>query len=261
MAINYTALNTEGLAKQIASSIKDAILEGALKVDERLPTEEELSERFGVSRPTVREALKRLAAQNLIHTRRGPSGGSFVKKPSLEDIRGQISSMAAVLLSLGEFNLFDIAEARHELERVCCRLAASRCSTDVKCSETQLADMEVELGKQRNPEITDVEFCASDVRFHCLMVDATQNPLLRLLMEAVLETLQPVLNLVVYKFRERPLIVQQHQAIYDAIKNGDPERAVAALDSQMEYLRQKYAVARDTSRQKREKRAITQAQP
>ena len=66
---------TKSAAKQIAEHIRGAILEGRLKGDERLPTEEELAARYGVSRPTVREALKRLAAQNLISSKRGPAGG------------------------------------------------------------------------------------------------------------------------------------------------------------------------------------------
>ena len=52
------------MARQIAKSIRDAILEGRLKVDERLPTEEELAQKFGVSRPTIREALKRLLSES-----------------------------------------------------------------------------------------------------------------------------------------------------------------------------------------------------
>lgn len=244
MSINYQNFNTEGIAKQIATSIRDAIMEQRLKVDERLPTEEELAERFGVSRPTIREALKQLAAQNLIWTRRGPAGGSFVKKPSHEEIRDQLSSMTSVLVSVGEFNLSSIVEARHELERVCCRLAAER------RTEGQLNAMVTELHIQCDTAITDVEFCASDVRFHRLIVEATDNPVLRFLMSAVIEVLQPVLNLVVYRFRERGLIVEQHQAIYDALKARQPERAVAGLDRQMLYLKEKYAAAQEWRRQK-----------
>lgn len=118
MSINYSSISTEGVASQIANNLREAIVEGRLKVDERLPTEEELAERFGVSRPTIREALKRLAAQNLIHTRRGPAGGSFVKKPSQDEIREQLSSIASVLVSVGEFQLPEIVEARHELEQI-----------------------------------------------------------------------------------------------------------------------------------------------
>jgi len=219
MGIKYENLNTEGLAKQISGKIRDAILDGALKVEERLPTEEELAERFGVSRPTIREALKRLAAQNLIHTRRGPLGGSFVKKPSLEEMRGQLSSMAAVLLSVNEFTLFDVVETRHELETLCCRLASSRPPEELVGLQTQLSDMEAELQRQRDPSLTDVEFCASDVRFHCLIADATHNPMLRFLVTAVIETMEPVLNLIAYRFRERKLIVGWHEEILGSKHN------------------------------------------
>lgn len=241
MGIDYQNLNTEGLAKQIAANIRRAIVDGALKVDEKLPTEEELAGRFGVSRPTIREALKRLAAQNLIHTRRGPAGGSFVKKPSLEELRGQLSSMAAVLLTVGEYDLFDVVETRHELEKVCCRLAASK-----SVSENLLMAMREELQKQRDPHINDVEFCASDVRFLCLIVEASENPLLHFLVTATVEIMEPVLNLVVHRFRERQFIADRHQEIFEAIESQEPATAVAALDKMMEYLRQKYAMAQQS---------------
>lgn len=64
-------LVTKSLAKQISENIRDAILVGELKVDDRLPTEEELAARYEVSRPTIREALKRLAAQGLVRSKRG----------------------------------------------------------------------------------------------------------------------------------------------------------------------------------------------
>jgi DNA-binding transcriptional MocR family regulator len=57
MAIDYQGLVTQGLASQIADQIRAAIPAGRLKVDERLPTEAELAARWGVSRPTIREAL------------------------------------------------------------------------------------------------------------------------------------------------------------------------------------------------------------
>ena len=67
--------NPADLSVQIATAIRDAIVSGDLIVDARLPSEAELVEQFQVSRPTVREALKRLAAQSLIRTQRGATGG------------------------------------------------------------------------------------------------------------------------------------------------------------------------------------------
>ena len=80
MPINYTAIRRDGLSTQISDTLRDAIIAGELSADQRLPSETELAERFGVSRPTVREALKRLAAQNLIRTQRGATGGAFVNR-------------------------------------------------------------------------------------------------------------------------------------------------------------------------------------
>lgn len=252
MPINYNQISTEGVASQIANNLRESIVEGHLKVEERLPTEEELAERFGVSRPTIREALKRLAAQNLIRTRRGPTGGSFVKKPSQAEIHEQLSSMASVLVSVGEFHLPEIVEARHELERICCRLAAERRSDEI------LEEMEAELAVQQKTAITDVEFCASDVRFHRLIVEATENSVLQFLMTAVIEVLQPVLNLVAYKFRERKLIVAQHREILDALRAREGNRAERALDAQMNYLREKYADAKEWRLQRQKRKSAEQ---
>ena len=126
MAIDYQGLVTQGLAKQISEKIREAILEGRVRVHERLPTEEELAAKFNVSRPTIREALKRLAAQNLIRSRRGPAGGTFVNQPSQEEARLTVANAARLLVSMGEFALNDIAEARQEIELICCRFAAMR---------------------------------------------------------------------------------------------------------------------------------------
>lgn len=78
-------LSRKSLSVQIADALREAIVEGRLEVDARLPSESELAARFGVSRPTVREALKRLAAQNLIRTTRGTQGGAFVARHGWED--------------------------------------------------------------------------------------------------------------------------------------------------------------------------------
>src|SRR5688500_7271841 len=167
MKLGFPALVTESLAKQIAENIGSAIIEGRLKVNERLPTEEELARQFGVSRPTIREALKRLAAQKLILSRRGPSGGTFVNKLSLEEVGSTLATYSTLLVSMGEFDLAEIAQARSELERICARLAAAN------RDESHLAILRAELEVQRDAAISDVDFCASDVRFHRALVDAT----------------------------------------------------------------------------------------
>ena len=237
MAIKFEPLVTESLAKQIAENIREAIVKGSLKVDERLPTEEELAARFEVSRPTIREALKRLAAQHLIRSRRGPTGGTFVNRPSQDEIRLNLTNAMTLLVGMGEFNLADIAETRQGLETLCCRLAAER------RTDAHLVALAVELDIQRDPKLSDVDFCASDVRFHRVLADATDNALLKFIVLTVIDALQPVANMVVYQFRERQRLVSQHESILTALQARDADSAIAALNEQIADLGEKYAQA------------------
>lgn len=74
----------DDLSASIAAALRASIVDGRILVDERLPSEAELAATFGVSRPTVREALKRLAAQSLIRTRRGCLGRRFCEQAQLQ---------------------------------------------------------------------------------------------------------------------------------------------------------------------------------
>jgi GntR family transcriptional repressor for pyruvate dehydrogenase complex len=237
MSIDYQGLVTQGLAIQIAAKIREAILEGRLEVDERLPTEEALATRFNVSRPTIREALKRLAAQNLIRSRRGPTGGTFVTQPSRAEARLAVANAASLLVSLGEFSLHDIAEARTELELVCCRLAATR------RTPAHLAALADEVDRQRLAGLSDEDFCASDVRFHRTLVDAAGNPALDFAAASVIESLQPAVNMVIFRYRDRKTVAGQHERLHRALGARDADAACRALNDYMRDLRKQYAQA------------------
>ncbi len=223
MAIEYDGLVTEGLAKQISEKIRDAILDGRLAVDARLPTEEELASRFAVSRPTIREALKRLAAQNLIRSRRGPTGGTFVTRPTREEARAQVATAAALLVSMGDFQFDDIIEARALLESSACRLAAER------RTDADLAQLRDELERLADHSATDVDFCAADVCFHRALVAAAHNPALDYAAASLIDSLQPVLNLVVYKARDRRTVAAELSRVVQALATRDAAAALSAL--------------------------------
>src|SRR5215468_9957066 len=98
--------------ERIAGSLRDQILSGELARDERLPVESELATRYGVSRATVREALRLLAAQNLIVTAKGRSGGSYVSAPSPAHISEFIRSGLDLLADGRRVTLDELLEAR-----------------------------------------------------------------------------------------------------------------------------------------------------
>ncbi len=224
--------NPADLSAQIAKAIRDAIISGALPVDKRLPSEAELAEQFAVSRPTVREALKRLAAQSLIRTQRGATGGAFVNRLKFEDAYGQQITTSTLLLSMNDVSFATACEARYALERACAPLSTQRRSAD------HLATMRAEIHRQGQPGLTDEAFCASDVAFHRALVDAAGNPVLSYQLAGAVEGMQPLMNMITFTARSRETIIALHTALADAVAARDSTKADENLVSLAQYSQQ-----------------------
>ncbi len=227
------------ITRHIANDIRDSILNGELKIGERLSTEEELAEHYGVSGPTIREVLKRLSAQHLVRSKRGPGGGTFVNRPSFEQARENMVGIMMLLSSLGSFSLVDIAEFRHDTGLICLRYAVQRRTDD------DLQALEKVLIQQEDASISDVDFCAADVSFHQAIVAATGNGVYSFFLQGLLEVLIPPANMVMFKFRDRMLICGFHRRILMAIYSRNIRGAEDAFGELMDYLRTKYAEAQD----------------
>ena len=229
------------LSAQIAKAIHDAIMSGALPVDKRLPSEAELAEQFAVSRPTVREALKRLAAQSLIRTQRGATGGAFVNRLRFEDAYTQQITTSTLLLSMNDVSFATACEARYALERACAPLSAQRRTPD------HLATMRAECFRQSQPGLTDEAFCASDVAFHRALVDGAGNPVLSYQLAGAVEAMQPLMNMITFTARSRERIVALHTDIADAVEAQDgaaTAAALTALEAETQVLAQSVFEAR-----------------
>lgn len=237
--------NPADLSAQIAAAIRDAIVAGTLIVDERLPSEAELSEQFEVSRPTVREALKRLAAQSLIRTQRGATGGAFVNRLSFEAAYPQQITTSTLLLSMNAVSFGTACEARYALERACAPLCATRRTAD------HLATMRAEIHRQSQPGLTDEAFCASDVAFHRALVDGAGNPVLSYQLAGAVEAMQPLMNMITFTARDRARIVSLHTDIADAIEAQDgaaTSTALSALEAETLHLAETIIAAREARR-------------
>ncbi|AXT26126.1 FadR family transcriptional regulator [Ruegeria sp. AD91A] len=233
---------TADLSAQIAQAIRDAIVSGELIVDARLPSEAELSDQFQVSRPTVREALKRLAAQSLIRTQRGASGGAFVNRLSFEDAYSQQVTTSTLLLSMNAVSFDTACEARYALERACAPLSAQRRTAD------HLATMRAEIFRQSQPGLTDEAFCASDVTLHRALVDGAGNPVLSYQLAGAVEAMQPLMNMITFTARSREEIIRLHVKIVDALETKDADTVDSALIDLERYTRR---LAHDVAKSKR----------
>ncbi len=215
--------SSASLSAQIAEAIRNAIISGEMDVDERLPSETELAEQFDVSRQTIREGLKRLAAQSLIRTQRGAFGGAFVRRLSYEEARKQLITTSTLLLSMNDISFDTACEARFTLERSCAHLAADRRTA------AHLEAMEREIKRQGDTALTDVEFCASDVAFHRTLIDAAANPVLSYQLAGSIEAMQPLMNMITFTARSRAEIISLHASILNAMEQRDGDKVIEQL--------------------------------
>src|SRR6476620_9810146 len=111
---------------RVALRLRDEIEDGRRPRGARLPNEVVLAEQFGVSRATVREALRVLATQSLIRTSKGAGGGSYVTLPSVNGVSEYVQSSISLLADADDVTLEELLEARELLEVPAARLAAER---------------------------------------------------------------------------------------------------------------------------------------
>ncbi len=227
----------QGLARQIAESLQDDIMQGRLGAAQRLPSEADLAERFSVSQPTVREAMKILAAKKLIRSKRGPKGGVFVNPASLDIAAQTLHETTNWLVSLGAVELSDIVGARRNLGQISIEAACAHATReDHKRIEAALLELD-------HTEISDEGFCQLEVEFHQAVAAANPNALLRLVMVMVNQSLIPAANMISFQFRQRDKVVALQRQIFSAILARDTAAAISAFDALIDYQSEIYNMA------------------
>jgi len=155
-------------ADLVARLIRRQIVRGELKDGDWLPTEPELTERFGVSRPTLREAFRLLEAESLVRVRRGPPGGAQVRIPGPEAAAPNL----ALLLTLSGTTLADVYDARMVIEPPAARtLAESGSSAD----HDALAEEVERVAAAVDAAPAAAAFGAAAVGFHQRLVELAGN--------------------------------------------------------------------------------------
>lgn len=160
--------------RQIADQIRDLIIEGQLKPGQQLPSEEQLSTNFGVSRNTIREALRTLSTQGLIATSRGVQGGSFVALPDPFLVRHNLESGLGLLRASETVSPQELFETRVLLEVPATRWAAER-RTETDIDRMRSAARRVESGS------AVVERSDRSADFHQAVLDTAGNRLLSMI--------------------------------------------------------------------------------
>ncbi len=223
----FRKVQPEKLSTSVVRQIELLILRGILCPGERLPSERELSERLGVSRPSLRDAVATLQEQGLLTSRAG--SGIFVA----EVLGSAFSPALTRLFATHDEAVFDYLSFRRDIEALAAERAARLGSdSDLKVIQATFDKMV----SARTPE----EEAQLDAQFHSAIIEASHNVVMLHMMRSMFELLQTGVfynRQVMFKQRTtKRALLDQHRAINDAIQARDPAAARAAIEAHLGYV-------------------------
>lgn len=225
----------ESMSSSIARRLEQLILDGTLKPGKKIPSERQLSERLGVSRSILREALKELSGRGLISTRHGQ--GTMVT--------GLVPDVTASHPLLYLFRdhprtLYDLLEVRELLEGQAAYMAATR-GNEADFHRITLAFNAID---QKQADIMQAnEAALLDHAFHQSIYEASHNPVLvhtlQSLMQLMLKTVLASVNNLYHRAAYKEQIDKHHRQIYNAVLGRQPEWARKAATAHIKNIRER----------------------
>ncbi|MCC5958115.1 MAG: FCD domain-containing protein [Rhodobacteraceae bacterium] len=228
----FQRIQPEKLSHSVERQIELLLLRGILRPGERLPSERELADKLGVSRPSLREALATLQDRGLLTTRAG--AGVYVE----ELLDSAFSDTLVQLFAGHDEALFDYISFRRDLEGMSAERAARHGSdTDLQIVDTVFKRMEA-AHQKRNP----TEEAQLDAEFHLSIVEASHNIIMLHMMRAMFNLLHEGVfynrQVIFRKPAIRNDLLAQHKAINDALQARDAPRARHAAESHLDFIEQ-----------------------
>jgi GntR family transcriptional repressor for pyruvate dehydrogenase complex len=221
------------VSDEIVNQVKSLISQGTLKPGDRLPPERELIKEFGVSRPSIREALNSLVAQGFLEVQQG--NRTFVKSVTSEKIQDPLS----LLLNTDTQKIFDLIEVRKAMEAWGAFHAAQRVSEeDIKRLEEIIGEMEAALERGESWEKQDADF-------HLAVAQATHNTIQAHMMFTIYDLLRESVAKVFKDQGKAERLFQQHCRIFKAIKNRAPDKARERILEHLNYVESEVKALRE----------------
>lgn len=218
---------------EVANRLRDRILEGRITVGSRLPSEPELCEEFGVSRSTIREALRMLSSQKLVRTSRGVGGGSSVARLEIGDVTDMLRDSILHFSNVEGCTVEELLEAREFLEVPAARLAAKRhAEIDIAHLRESIPDDLEEVMIDRIYEVNRA--------FHESLLDAAGNRLLHVVTKPLFTVMQTrfLRGKATIEFWQQ--VMKDHSRILLAVEAGDENLAGQEMTEHLIHLRVTY---------------------
>jgi GntR family transcriptional repressor for pyruvate dehydrogenase complex len=221
----FAPANKEKISTQIMQQIRDAVMEGKLQPGQALPQEKDLVAEFGVSRHTLREALRSLETLGFLTIRRGAGGGPVISEIDWSTARDYFTSF----LHFQKFTLADLSEARKLVEPYIARKAAEQMTRE-NIAELRAAHEDCVKAFHADTNVIRNE---TEVRFHVLLGKFAANPFLWVMLDFVNNILADAKNRLKPDKDFSAKVIAAHSRILEALENHDPERAAQAMYDHM----------------------------
>jgi len=215
----FLATSNNKLTAQIVSQVRNAILDGKLQPGERLPAEKELLLQFGVSKHTLREALRALESMGFIEIRQGAGGGPVICEIDMDNTRDMIASF----LYFKNVSVKNLCEVRRLFEPYLARLAAERFREEDIQKLKVLNEQYRKSLNRKKPAIKD------EVSFHVLLAQASGNPAMILILDFVNSLLTDIKHHLRPGLDFSEKVLAAHDSITAAIEAKDGQAAADAM--------------------------------
>jgi GntR family transcriptional repressor for pyruvate dehydrogenase complex len=222
--------------EEIAEQIRRELSSRRLRAGDRLPPERLLAEQFGVSRNTLREALRSLENAGLLRLQTGSAGGAFVRESTGQAIVAGLRDM----YHLGAIQPEHLTEARVLFEASVVRAACQRATAeDIAALNANVAAAE----KAARDKIDFFDQAAIHLEFHRILARAAKNPVMEIVMEAMVDVMSHFVREIGQQ--RNPWVLPSRRRFMKHFEAGDSEAAATEMEQHLERLNRYYLSLRD----------------
>jgi GntR family transcriptional regulator, transcriptional repressor for pyruvate dehydrogenase complex len=230
-AAEFRRIKSRRAFEEIAEQIRRELAARRLRVGDRLPSERALAEQFGVSRNTLREALRSLENAGLLRLQKGATGGAFIRESSGDAVIMGLRDM----FHLGAIRPEHLTEARVLIESIAVRVACERASAeDIATLNANITAAE----KAGRNNIPFLEQARIHLDFHRIIARATKNPVMMIVMEALIDVMQHFI--VAIGQQRNPWVLPSRRRFMKHFEAGEVDAAVTEMEQHLERLNRYY---------------------
>lgn len=225
----FSPIKNTKVYEQVIIQIKDMIAKGILRKGDKLPSERELVDKLGVSRTSIREALRALEIIGLVESRQGE--GNFIR----DNFENSLFEPLSVMFMLQKSSTLEIHQVRVMIETETASLAAKN------INDKDIEVLQGFIDKLKNSK-DELERSISDKNFHYKIAECSGNFLINNILRSVSSLMDAfIVNarmVIVNESKARELLVEQHEDILQALINRDSEEAVKAMRKHLDCIKE-----------------------